>query len=126
MPYDKYHPNLKERAQELRLSSTFAEKSLWKHVLSKKKTGYGFKRQRPIGHFIADFICQDLKLVIELDGKSHHHPERYKMDKTRDEYLSDVGLKVIRINNDDVIINLEGVAKYIDLMRRERASELDK
>jgi very-short-patch-repair endonuclease len=94
--------------------------------LSKKKTGYGFKRQRPIGNFIADFVCQDLKIVIELDGESHNHPERYKKDKIKDEYLSDLGLMVIRITNDDVINNLEGVASYIDIIIRERVSVLNK
>jgi very-short-patch-repair endonuclease len=71
-------------------------------------------------------LCQDLKIVIELDGESHDHPERYKRDRLKDKYLMDNGIKVIRIKNEDVVGNLEGVSKYINALVSERAAELNK
>lgn len=70
-----YNNRLRKFARENRNHGTKAEAYLWKYALSKKKTGYTFKRQRPVLNFIADFMCQDLKLIIEVDGSSHDSRE---------------------------------------------------
>lgn len=113
MPLDDYNKSLKASARKLRQSSTFAEKSLWKHVLSKKRTGFGFKRQRPFGPYIADFLSQEIKLIIEVDGEYHSTPEQQTKDMNKNSYIESHGFKILRVKNDDVIKNLEGVARYI-------------
>ena len=64
-----------------------------------------------MGPYIADFYCHSAKLVVEIDGMSHD--DRAKYDRQRTDYLSQVGLKVIRVTNDDVFEDLEAVARYI-------------
>jgi very-short-patch-repair endonuclease len=60
-----------ERARSLRLSSTDAERRLWRALRDRQLEGYKFRRQRPIGPFIADFVCLERLLIIELDGSQH-------------------------------------------------------
>ena len=67
-----YNPKLKQLARKLRNDSTRAEIKLWKELQNKQVYGYKFTRQKPIGNYIADFFCNKLKLVIEVDGYSHN------------------------------------------------------
>ncbi len=74
-----YNKSLKDYARNLRNEMTKSEACLWKYALkSKQMNGYTFNRQRPIGNYIVDFLCKELKLVIELDGSSHFL-EKYKL-----------------------------------------------
>jgi very-short-patch-repair endonuclease len=91
---------------------TVPECKIWFEILSSRKLG-GFKfiKQKVINHFIVDFYCHELKLIIELDGNSHElHLEK---DHKRDAELDLLGLKVIRILNDDVMSNIEGVRDFL-------------
>jgi very-short-patch-repair endonuclease len=73
-----YNPKLKDYAHELRTySQSKAEKFLWKVALSRRQMGVKFKRQRPILHYIVDFYCQELNLIIEVDGSSHFNKGEY-------------------------------------------------
>ena len=100
------------RAQELRNAATPAEKALWQY-LRKSQLGAKFSRQMQVGSFFADFLCRELKLVIELDGHSHDvQPER---DVWRDRYLSEAGYRVVHFTNADVFGNIEGVVTAIQL-----------
>jgi len=75
---DFYNKRNKTFARELRNNSTKAEIKLWSELLrAKKMMGYSFLRQRPVGYYIADFLCKDLKLIIEADGISHEGKEEY-------------------------------------------------
>ena len=65
----------------------------------------------PIGPFIADFVCYEAKLIVELDGESHNGREDY--DARRDAYFRELGLTVMRVTSDDVITNMYGVATAI-------------
>lgn len=86
MNNNHYNKNLKPFARELRNKSTKAEIHLWVEVLKNKKLmGYAFLRQRPIGNYIADFFCKELKLLIEVDGGIHIM--RREADKYRDAEL---------------------------------------
>lgn len=75
--------------------------------------GYKFYRQYGIGNYIADFYCPKLKLVIELDGGQHYTEEGLEYDKTREDYMSSLGIKTIRFSNSDIMKNIEGVLEII-------------
>lgn len=104
-----YNKSLKELARELRNNSTKSEIRLWTELLSGKKTGYTFLRQRPVLNYIADFLCKDLKLIIELDGYSHDFEQIWKKDKKRQSELEKVGFKVLRFSDEEVMKDLRNV-----------------
>ena len=74
---------------------------------------YRFLRQRPIDHFIVDFYCRELKLIIEIDGESHFTPIGKGYDAERTAILEGYGLRVIRFLNIDVMENMKGVCSEI-------------
>jgi very-short-patch-repair endonuclease len=99
---------LKCVARRLRREQTDAKKLLWSK-LRNSQTGYKFRRQYPIDSYIADFVCLEKKLVIEVDG-GQHTPET---DKNRSDHIERLGYKIIRFWNDDVLKNIEGVTATI-------------
>ncbi len=100
-----------DRARELRRDATFPERLLWGRLRASRLCGLKFRRQHPIGPFVADFFCSEHRLVIELDGNSHDG--RAEQDARRSEYLRQEGLGVVRFGNDDVLRDLEAVLKAI-------------
>jgi len=110
---DFYKPWLKQWGRDLRNNSTLGEVLLWKQLKCRQMMGYRFLRQRPIGNFIADFYCPKLRLVIEVDGKSHWLDHNKKRDQRKDRYLQSLGLKVIRIDDDAVTRNMTAVLEEI-------------
>jgi very-short-patch-repair endonuclease len=109
LPYDR---NLKQYSRELRDRMTDAEQYLWAK-LRMKQTGCHFYRQKPVGDYIVDFFCARAKLVIEVDGSQHLSDEMLEYDRIRDEYMSSLGLRVLRFNNNDVLTNIDGVVERI-------------
>ena len=103
---------LKGFAKENRNNMTAAEKILWEE-LRNKKTGYKFRRQHPIGDYIADFICIEKKLVIEVDGGYHNTMEQMWDDTVRTDDIEKTGYTVIRFTNEDVEMNLPTVMTEI-------------
>ena len=92
-----YNKNLKEKANDLRKSMTKAEACLWKYLLKAKlMKGYQFRRQRLILNYIVDFVCLELKLVIEVDGVTHNFDNIIKRDLIRQKDIENMGFKVIR------------------------------
>ena len=89
-------------ARRLRSEMTFAEAMLWRS-LRNRGISAKFRRQVPIGPYIADFDCIAVKLVVELDGQPHDDAERQVSDLCRDSWLAEHGWRVIRIANDIVI-----------------------
>ncbi len=108
------------KSRELRRNSTKPESLLWSALRSGRLAGLKFRRQHPIGPYVADFYCHAVNLVVEIDGMSHD--DRGEYDRERTEYLSRSGLKVIRVLNDDVFEDLEAVIPYI---AREAGVRLD-
>ncbi len=108
-----YDRKLKQLSQQLRENLTDAEKQLWTKIRMRQLKGYRFYRQRPIGDYIVDFFCPRAKLVIEIDGSQHLVGETIEYDRIRDDYLSSLGLRVLRFNNNDVLTNIEGVIERI-------------
>jgi very-short-patch-repair endonuclease len=94
------------KARTLRKNSTEAEKRLWAALRSRRFNGYKFRRQRPIGCYIADFVCMEHKLIIEADGGQHADSAH---DSERDVWLKGEGWRILRFWNNDVLANMEGV-----------------
>lgn len=101
-----------ERARELRRELTPAEKILWQELRG-NKLGVHFRRQQVIAGFIVDFYCHKADLVIELDGSIHEGTEQKQSDLERDRVLVEMGLRVVRIKNADVIKSLPGILERI-------------
>ena len=105
-----------ERAnrKKLRDNSTEAENILWEFLRNKKLLELKFKRQYSIDHYVLDFYCPKLKLAIELDGKIHLKKEVRNHDENRDGYLSEFGIRILRIKNEVVLNDVEEVLKLIE------------
>jgi very-short-patch-repair endonuclease len=100
-----------DRARSLRRSATRPERLLWGQICSRKLDGLKFRRQHPVGAYIADFACVERMLVIELDRWSHE--TTVERDAKRRSDIEAAGFRVIRFYNDDVLTNLEGVVEFI-------------
>ena len=109
----RYNPELKKLARNLRNKSTKSEISLWKYLNCQQIDGYKFSRQKPIGNYIADFYCYQLRLVIEIDGSSHNSLDIQEKDKLKEIYLKQLGFTVLRFTGYDVFENIEGVVQSI-------------
>ena len=107
-------PILFELAKKLRDNQTEAELFLWNHLSIIQIKGLRFKRQHPIMYFVADFYCHKAKLVIEVDGGYHNMPDQYEYDINRDSELYELGLKVLRFTNEDVLFNIDKVLNTIE------------
>jgi very-short-patch-repair endonuclease len=113
--YCLYNTDLQPRANALRHRMTKAEVYLWKFVLkARKMMGYQFRRQRPVLWYIADFMCKELRLIIECDGSSHDNPHAAIKDAKRQEALEAQGFIVLRFRNEEVIYNIPGVRRTIE------------
>jgi len=99
---------------------TKAEASLWKFILKGKQLeGYQFRRQRPVLNYIADFLCKELMLIIEVDGITHDNEQTVNKDKQREEDLKKKGFKIIRFTDDEVLRNMEGVKEQLKLQIKD-------
>jgi very-short-patch-repair endonuclease len=105
--YDK--PTL-AKAKRLRRDLTAAERKLWSILRNAQLDGAKFRRQQPIGPFIADFVCQERRLIIEADGGQHADNSA---DGRRTAFLKSKGYRVMRFWNNDILGNLAGVAESI-------------
>ena len=101
---------LRERARTMRSNGTDAEHRLWQMLRAHRFSGYKFRRQVPIDFYIADFICFARRLIIEVDGGQHAASTG---DQQRDTYLEQQGFRVLRIWNNDIFENEEGVSELI-------------
>lgn len=110
-------------AKQLRDKPTEAEDFLWMQLSNKKIQGLRFKRQHPILYFIADFYCHQAKLVIEVDGGYHQIPSQYEYDCSRDSELEELGLKVIRFTNEQVLLDIDSTIQIIEKEVRLRLKE---
>jgi very-short-patch-repair endonuclease len=119
IPYNK---NLVEKAREYRKNHTLAEKTIWENLFRNKQLlGYKFTRQKPLLHFIADFYCSKLLLVVEIDGEYHKYQIARDDERTRE--LEEYGLKVIRFSNEDIIHNLSEIEK--ELVKKIKVREME-
>jgi very-short-patch-repair endonuclease len=97
-------------ARRLRKNSTSAERKLWRYLRSRSLGGFKFVRQEPIGPYVADFVCREKRLVVEVDGGQHADSSR---DAVRDRWLVEHRYRVLRFWNNEVLGNIEGVWETI-------------
>jgi very-short-patch-repair endonuclease len=110
-----YNKNLQPLANQLRKNFTKAEACLWKYALKAKQLrGYQFRRQRPVLHYIADFLCKELMLIVEVDGVTHDDEQTFTKDKAREENLTKAGFKVVRFTDDEILKNMTGVISTLE------------
>ena len=111
-----YNKKLKVFANTLRNNGTKAEACLWKYVLRAGKfQKYKFRRQRPVLNFIADFMCFDLMLVIEVDGYSHLLQETIEKDVIKTKSLEAIGFSVLRFTDEKVLHEIGNVQRELDI-----------
>ena len=102
---------MKHLAKKLRKNMTDAERLLWQHLRNRELGGYKFRRQRPIGPYIVDFVCLEKKLVIEVDGGQH--AGQVELDTKRSDYLKEKGYRAMRFWNNEVLQETESVLTVI-------------
>lgn len=103
----------KDFRKKLRNNMTREEIILWSYLKNSQLKGKKFRRQHGIGPYIVDFYCPKAKIVIELDGGQHTNIENEEYDRKRTEYLSNLGLTVLRFWNNDISENIEGLIDKI-------------
>jgi very-short-patch-repair endonuclease len=99
------------RARRLRREATGPEKVLWDALRGERCASLKFRRQRVIGQYIVDFYCHRARLIVEVDGNSH--TDRAASDAERSDYLQSRGLRILRVDNDDVLRDLDTVLNAI-------------
>ncbi|MFZ1546009.1 MAG: endonuclease domain-containing protein [Candidatus Nitrotoga sp.] len=110
LPYTR---QLKQNSRELRCNMTDAEQKLWYRLRRKQINGWQFYRQKIIGSYIVDFYCPAARLVVELDGSQHFEPQHQATDQKRDAYLLSLGLRVLRFDNRQVLLEMDAVLGVI-------------
>ena len=118
----KHNADLTDYAKTLRKSMTKEERHLWYDFL--RTYPVRFSRQKVLGKYIADFYSAEAKLVIELDGSQHYEGRNMEKDAERTTFLEGYGLTVIRIPNNEVSRNFQGVCAYIDTAAKQSLSQL--
>jgi very-short-patch-repair endonuclease len=98
------------KAQRLRRDLTDAERKLWSALHNRQLDGAKFRRQQPIGPFIADFLCQEQRLIVEADGGQRAGSAA---DQRRTAFIESKGYRVLRFWNNDILSNLDGVAQVV-------------
>lgn len=100
-------------AKNLRSDMTLFEEKLWYYLRAKRFYNLKFRRQVPIGIYIADFVCKQKMLIIELDGSGHLDEIQTKHDSVRNNYLKSLGYKILRVYNNDINNNINSVLEAI-------------
>ena len=100
-------------ARKLRGRMTPAEKLLWAELRNRKLAGLKFLRQHPIRRYVVDFYCHELRLIVELEGKIHDDTIQKKFDDARFDELDSLGYQILRVKNEEVLEDIQGVLKKI-------------
>ncbi len=110
------------RARQLRREQTDAERRLWRHLRGRAVAQAKFRRQEPIGKYYADFCSVEMKLIIEVDGGQH--ADSREEDEVRTQFLKRSGYRVLRLWNNDVLANLDGVLGCIAATVAEQRTKM--
>src|SRR5215510_9882094 len=102
---------MNDYARHLRNNATDAERRLWQHLRGRQLDGFKFRRQRPIGRYVCDFVCLEARLIIELGGSQHATQTPY--DANRDMFLRSNGFRVLRFWNIDVLSRTTSVVETV-------------
>ncbi len=108
-----YNVNNIQLAKNLRNNATNPEQILWQYLNKSQLESVKFRRQQPIGNYIVDFMAPKEKIIIELDSGQHNTDNSVEKDKLRDNFLQQQGFTVVRIWNNDIYNNIEGVLEHL-------------
>ncbi|MBK7344170.1 MAG: DUF559 domain-containing protein [Saprospiraceae bacterium] len=112
-----YNSRLRNFAHSNRGHMTKGEACLWKYVLrGRMMKGYQFRRQRPVLNYIADFMCKELLLIIEVDGFTHQFEEVLDKDLVREQALQKAGFRILRFSDQEVLTELRQVVRTLEIM----------
>src|SRR5687768_1981221 len=100
-------------ARALRREQTIAEKRLWEQLRNRTLEGFKFSRQVPIGPYIADFVCREKRLIVEIDGATHSTEDELASDNRRSGFLKSESYNVIRFQNDEIMSGMDEVLTLI-------------
>lgn len=100
-------------SRELRKARTSAEQRLWAKLRNRRLGGYKFVRQEPIGPYFVDFVCRKQALIVEVDGATHSTDDEIAYDIRRESFLHETGFRIVRVTNEDIFANLDGVCETI-------------
>lgn len=117
-----YQPHLKAFAKKLRREMTLAEVLLWNRLKRRQVLGYDFDRQRPVGKYIVDFYCKELRLGLEVDGRSHDVKEQ--ADLFRQDELRKAGVELLRFWDAEIKRDMQSVLTRLKMGIGRRESEL--
>ena len=95
------------RARALRQNMTEGERRIWQILRSNRMKGCKFRRQVPIGRYIADFVCHEARLIVEIDGGQHDRSSPREAERSG--FLQNEGYRILRFWNNEVLANLDGV-----------------
>ncbi len=104
---------MKERARSFRKNMTESENRMWYFLRDRRLNGYKFVREQIIDNYIADFVCRQKKLIVEVDGEHHADEDVVKYDQKRTEFLEKKGYKVFRVWSNEIFENIDGVLEAI-------------
>jgi very-short-patch-repair endonuclease len=113
MPSKESLDTARSNAKRLRRKATDAEKRLWNHLRKLDIEGSHFRRQVPIGPYIADFGCMAARLLIEIDGSQHSEPKNKDYDDVRTRWMEKEGYRVLRFWNNDITRNIDAVMETV-------------
>ena len=106
-------PVRRQRSRALRHEPTVSEARLWSWLRNRRFGDYKFRRQHAIGSFVLDFCCAELKVALEVDGRQHAEPWHAEYDDRRTAYLQTRGIDVLRVTNDEIVKDAEGVEGWL-------------
>ena len=117
-----YRSSLRQRARDLRAHLTLAEVLLWNCIKRRQIEGCDFDRQRPLGAYIVDFYCKELRLAIEVDGSSHDYKGEYDIRRRLD--LESLGIHIVRYADREIRKNTDSVVAHLREAIRKRRAEI--
>ena len=106
-------PSTKSERRHFRKNATAAERKLWHILRNRQMSNSKFLRQYSVGSYVLDFYCPERRLAIEVDGGQHAYVYNQQHDAHRDKYLKELNIRVIRLWNNDVLQNIDGVGQKI-------------
>ena len=118
MPHQPVLPSKRHFARRLRRDMTEAEERLWSELRGRRLDGLKFRRQVPVAAYVADFLCAEAMLIVEVDGSQHADSKR---DAIRDSELKLRGFRILRFWNDEVLRELDSVCNTIIVFAHDRS-----
>ena len=113
MPADRRHRDNVPAARNLRQSLTASERLLWEQLRDRRFRGLKFRRQHPVGPFVLDFFCSELKLAIEVDGGVHLRAAEVRRDRERQRILEEMGIQFVRLRTEAVEADVAAALQLI-------------